>query len=500
MNSIISLFLPLLTVICEQYGHHPYMQRKAAVRQGTDLCFEEQQYRAARVPYIKNACEKLVGHTLQDHQVPRIAFCGSGGGYRAMIATLGFLKGASKIGLLPATLYNSTVSGSSWAVAALVQSGMSVEKYSEQLPLQINTPITQGNNNNQLMHALLKQFACTQTITLVDLYGALLAQKLLSKMGNGNPLNIGFEEHVKFIRRTDMPMPIYSAIMSRSYDNGYLWTEFTPYEVGSWYLKSFIPSWAFGRRFCSGNSIDFDPPQSLGFLMGLWGSALSRNLHDIIRLYKDCLGDSAFAWELVIDFLSYITLLKDSVYPVYVANWMLALDGVCKEQEWNMMFDATLELGLALPPLLRPERGVDIIVICDATHCGINSCCATHCDAPHAEAFSELRKAQLYAQRHGLKFPPIGDLQENEPCSIHFDDDDPTAPVVIYIPLKADQQYQQGWDPAQDFTHIFNFQYDQEQVKLLSGLMEHAVVASKKVIIEAIERVVARKQITRLVV
>ena len=63
----------------------------------------------------------------------------------------------------------------------------------------------------------------------------------------------------------------------------YEWMEITPFEVGSSFLKTYIPTWAYGRKFKDGNSTNAPPEQTLGYFMGIFGSAFEISLKDIVR-------------------------------------------------------------------------------------------------------------------------------------------------------------------------------------------------------------------------
>ena len=71
----------------------PNSHQKASIRIGNALCQEEQNYIAQRVVAVKTALEQALEITIQDNEIPRIALCASGGGFRAMISTLGSLQG-----------------------------------------------------------------------------------------------------------------------------------------------------------------------------------------------------------------------------------------------------------------------------------------------------------------------------------------------------------------------------------------------------------------------
>src|SRR5581483_11254450 len=71
---------------------NPEIEWDAEVRQSNELCDEEKKFLNERKEYIKEAFAKYVGVGVEEihvDDIPVIAFAGSGGGFRAMIATTG---------------------------------------------------------------------------------------------------------------------------------------------------------------------------------------------------------------------------------------------------------------------------------------------------------------------------------------------------------------------------------------------------------------------------
>ena len=111
--------------------NNPYKDSAAVVRVGNELHAEEQAYLVKRKPKVKVALEKMLGRSLEDLYVPTIAIVGSGGGYRAMLGTIGSLLAAEKIGLLDATTYITALSGATWAVAPWISTGKSLSEFKD---------------------------------------------------------------------------------------------------------------------------------------------------------------------------------------------------------------------------------------------------------------------------------------------------------------------------------------------------------------------------------
>jgi len=93
------------------------------------------------------------------------------------------------------------------------------------------------------------------------------------------PQALRLSEHMpSFVR---YPFPIYTAVKPMG-DSYRLW-EFTPLEVGPSEGKnsSYVPTWAFGRKFNKNVSQDFAPEQALATLLGTFGSAFEFSLTDV---------------------------------------------------------------------------------------------------------------------------------------------------------------------------------------------------------------------------
>ena len=264
------------------YANHQYGTRVARLRVASDICGEEKTYLANRLPRAKAKLENILGLKLQDGQMPKIALCGSGGGYRAMLNTLGSMIGAEDIGLLDSSIYISGLSGSTWALATWTHLGMPLQQFQDYLLNRIkNNFFKIGFDLNAVTQNLLRKFSFKQPISLVDIYGSFIAKNLLS--GDINSINLA--NQTKTIEGGKWIMPIYTAIATKL---PYEWVEFTPYEVGGDALGGYVPSWSFGRSFLNGQSQDFaPPPQTLGYLMGMWGSAFAANYKEVLLNFEN---------------------------------------------------------------------------------------------------------------------------------------------------------------------------------------------------------------------
>ena len=470
---------------------NPYKDKIAQVRTGNNLSPEEQNFLKARKPKVKKALETTLNMKLDTKKVPVIALVGSGGGIRATLMSLGGLTGLAKIGLLDTLTYVIGLSGSTWAIAPWI----SYDKPIEQARDLIISLLGKGIKNiapkevKLIVDALLVKWAFNQPITLVDFYGALLANTLLREFGN-NRQRIYLSHQAKTIKSGKYPLPIYTAV--RAEKSVYpAWYEFTPYEIGATWLNCYVPTWAFGRSFSKGTSKDFAPEQSLGYFMGIWGSAFAATFNTI---YNEMVAN--IPADIIKNVLEFI--LKEvgekRITEAEVFNFSFGkVKSTLKGEKTLKMADAGLAFNLPYPPISgdRTARKADIIIFFDATK-------------EPKEKMGALKGVEEYAQKNKLQLPPIVyDNLKDKAITIFRDEKNPAVPVVIYMPLTKDEELTTNslskfpelkalvklfdfWQCMKNTCDTFNFTYDEKQGKELCALMEFNVRANEKILKEAI--------------
>jgi len=467
---------PLVDKIIKVVSKHKYVGTQATVRISNDLPKQEIDYLAKRKVRVRRNLEKLLGLKLNNEEVPNIAFCFSGGGYRAMIGTLGSLLGAREIGFLNSIEYMSSLSGSTWLLSTWTTLGMPLEQLKENLRKKVDKDFANiiSLDMSELIEVLFRKRLFDQDRSLVDLYGALLADKLLKDAGIDSQ-KVPLSETIPLFKDGKWPFPIYTAIdVTACYE----WFEFTPFEIGSSYLNAFVPSWAFGRKFEDGASKDFAPEQSLGFLMGIWGSAFAADFEQIVdELFNKMKSLSVFD---IINFAVTQTCIGDvRISPAHAFNFTYDMYGSPMRNIKELtLVDAGIDFNLPFPPLLRPERDVDIIIACDYS-AGIWTS-------------SALKGAEEYAQTRGIKFPKIDYSTVAKDIISIFKDED--GPVVIYLPLIKNSEYSDDFNPQNaKFCNTFNFEYSSSEFELLSGLTKFNIVSNKDLILGTIKEVALAK-------
>jgi len=497
---------------------NPYKNVVASVRVGNGLSSAETAYLAKHAPLVKVALEAFLQIKLDGKYVPKIALVCSGGGYRAMAGTLGSLVGSENIGLLNATTWLVGLSGSTWAIGLGTTTGLPFEKFRSALVANMQKhpkDITQAQGS-ALFDTVLVKYAFDQNLTLIDLYGNLLTNRLLTGMVK-DPFRVYMSEQVKVLENGSRPFPLYSAVQKRRSTNSlsYRWWEFSPYEVGSAEVGAYVPTWAFGRTFNKGKSTNFAPEQTLGFYLGIFGSAFAADVNKVLDTIKGDVVDSNK--KAVADFV-----FKQMVAAAGADETVKTIGNKRIKFSWGELADFTTGMpqeklvgekeirlsdgGIAfnLPyPLVsgeRAERKADVLIFLDYSS-GIEK----------AEA---LRACEAYAKEKKLKFPVINYTNiAKKAVSVFKDPKDASVPVVVYMPLIQDNTlwqvnknkpefaafapYVEAFDPVacteNGYCSTFNFVYTLEQAKQLSAYTEFVMMASKGVIVDAIKGVVTAK-------
>lgn len=529
-----------------------YSLQQTAVNLNASLSDKERQFLALRKVKTQAGLEKLLNQPITNlTTVPNISFVFSGGGYRAMLETLGWLEAAEKTGLLDATQYVTGLSGSTWALFPWIASDLSVEQYKAQLITRINKSLQEYVKNMTFdelvafITPLVRKRYDGHITGAVDLYGSLLAHMLLTQQ---DKQLFTLSNVAESLKEGKYPLPIATAatraeVFTTNTPAVQPWFEFTPFNVGSVELNSFIPAWAFNRKFLKGLSLptskvktgdmstetpQYGREQSLGFLMGIWGSAFAFGMSDILQQLEAklaaylCGGNelspmtkallqhtTASVFQPFFASISQYVIPnpeKQQQYAALVSTYARLTSDVAAQYgraevsnlnygiagQWlNQSPTLTLvdgffgvengiNMNLAIAPVLRPERQQDILIICDSS--------AILQGAP------ALRAAEAYARNRGFKFPRIHYQGiDTRLISVFDDGDESDTPVVIYIPAIANSNYS-NFDPVTAaYTDTLNFAYTQQQSQELMGLTAYTLQEQIDVIKDVIQRVMQRK-------
>jgi hypothetical protein len=259
------------------------------------------------------------------------------------------------------------------------------------------------------------------------------------------------------IENGDYPLPIFSSVSPRGKD--YNWFEHTPWEVGNAHDHVFIPVKAFGSSFVAGKSTTVHPEQTLGYHLGVCGSAFAINAQELFKTYQTQIQDDILLRGLE-DIINDLDFGGIRLTRAQINNFMKSMVPLDKfpQDNYLTLIDAGIDINLALPPMLR--RHADVLIICDAVS-----------DVPLLQAY---KQAIVYATQHGFKLPPVSiETIDATSIAVFIDQDNPKTPIVIYIPNE------------QDYS-LFKFEYSDEEFMNLYGSMKLKVQNNEKTIWQAI--------------
>ena len=463
---------------------HPEIQYAARVRVSDDLCNEEKAFRASRKTATAAALAKYLqlpeGEEVHPDDVPVIALCGSGGGLRALVAGTGSLMAVEDAGLFDCVTYTAGVSGSCWLQALYFASFTKqnfhsvAEHLRSRLGIHIAHPpeafslLTSAPTNKYLLSGSVERFKADPNATfgLVDIYGTLLAARLLVPRGElgVSPLDFKISNQRRHLTRGENPMPIYTAVrheipaldmennkkkndlrdstsvkaspeekLRRQEDAKkatvsekeeakneawFQWFEITPYEFFCEEFAAGIPTWAMGRKFKSGQDVPPPPSSALDedngyrlpevrmpLMLGIFGSAFCatlshyyKEIRPIIKSFSGMAGLDEMIWGRNDD-LSKVhpiepAVLPNPVYGMKASQLPNTVPPGLLDREHIQLMDAGMSNNLPLYPFMRPGRGVEVVLVFDAS--------------ADIRQDNWLCVADGYARKRGVKGWPIG--------------------------------------------------------------------------------------------
>jgi phospholipase A2 len=435
---------------------NPEIVWDASVRISDQLCQEEKAFLNNRAQFTKRALARYLDipeATIHPDDVPIIAMCGSGGGLRALVAGTSSYLSSKEHGLFDCVTYTAGVSGSCW-LQTLYYSDVTQRSHSRlirhlknRLGVHIAFPpdalelLVSAPTNKYLLSGMVEKAKGIPDAEfgLVDIYGALLAARLLVPKGElsvseydfkvsnqrrytddgSNPLPIytAVRHEIPLDEQSDIKDPIAAEAKARR-EAWFQWFEFTPYEMWCEELSAGIPTWAMGRQFDKGRTVWREnglalPEVRVPLLMGIWGSAfcatLSHYYKEIRPLLRSLTGFGSL--DAMISERDEDLVRLHPIDPASIPNYALGLrdllpdscpESLFKQKNFQFM-DAGMSNNLPIYPLLRPGRNVDILVAFDAS--------------ADVRTDNWLKVADGYAQQRGIRGWPVGAgwPPENEP-------------------------------------------------------------------------------------
>ncbi len=453
------------------------VSKEVLVYSGSWLCRQEQKYLKNRTEIVQEVLKKHFGI----EKPLRIAFCCSGGGNRAMIGTLGIFMAAAKHNVLQATTYIAGLSGSTWTIAPWVYlySKKLLKKTTYQDSLQelknnfiamlnsdtmidaldnniFTPPMLQGDSQKVFANQIVERFSFEQPISLVNAWGALVGNYALNLAGPSK-LDVVWSAINSLVVKGTLPLPLCSAVFDARLDlsklsgkdigSEYEWFETGPFEAGSKAI-GYVPIKYFGSPFNQGKIISelACPEYPMNFYLGLYGSAFSLAINDLIEKGLknpkiDVMGQPVTVpvseWLKSMIEGSGATKISSKRHETIHAQFANFSKGMSnsylKDQDLIGLFDGGVAFNFPLPLLLdRKDRAVDIIIIYGS----------------NPRAIQDLKTLDKYFKRKNISVPIMGDLNEDRllkekyPMAVFNDPRDTSynekQPTYIYFPTNVD--------------------------------------------------------------
>jgi len=479
---------------------------------------------------VRKALNELLGEELyhEGDTVPTIALVFTGGGYRAMIETIGFIEGAADTqggNIFDCCSYMMGLSGSTWAINPLVASGLSPEKFAEEQKYKV------GEGGVITLHKLISNLIVESPDYLekryiqsrfgqfcgpIGLYGHALSHALLSGYyinGRGRH-TLTLSDLRTNLQDAQYPLPINVVVDPGNEDTERLWYEFSPFyfgtaqEQGSW-----INTKLLGSIFSKGSTLHPLPEYPLAYCMGIWGSAFALSPEDIAK--ESVVG--GFISRACSKIGSGFGEVYKRLFSGHDRAHALGRATAGTLPNYNYQREGALERVSALPVLrvidggITKEgrgrhnfasipalwRNVDILIMCDS-----------QLPSTEAEAIEHLIAADEEAKRQRLPFPnltrstlhktTLGNTA-SQVASLFIEKG---APTVVYIQAKNNSAYNEqlalnkgpfarGFNmKSSRFLATGNFSYTPDQYEVLKGLTKSIFIQSKDTIKQAIAHAV----------
>uniref|UniRef100_A0A8B9QUQ4 Phospholipase A2 n=1 Tax=Anas platyrhynchos TaxID=8839 RepID=A0A8B9QUQ4_ANAPL len=548
----------LLTVITAKLTFERGMMsyyKNLDLRLGFDLCAEEKDFICKRKKIVAAALKNILelGEDLNEDEVPVVAVVTTAGGVRSMTSMFGSLLALQELGVLDCASYVSGLSATTWTMAKLYEDANWSQK-------DLRGPV--DDIRKHVMKSKLHCFSldhlkyyekelCERKqdghkLSFTDLWG-LFIDSMIHDEENTCKLS----DQQLAVNQGQNPLPIYLSLNVK--DNFSTldfkeWVEFTPYEVGFLKYGAFVRSEDFGSEFFMGYRMKKIPESRICFLEGTWSNIFSQSFMDAVYLSghsedfwhrwtrdteheieehpalpkrsheqttslsvpKGCLSNTLREMmtgrPVVSNYHNFIKGLQ--LHDKYLENESFCMwkDTVLDSSpnqlnemgDYLKLVDTAFFINTSCPPILRPERKVDVIL-----HLNYSGGSQT---LP-LDLFSE------YCLEQGIPFPSTELSQEDrehlKECYVFKDSLE--APILVYFPLVCDtfqkykapnverspEEMEQGRVDVSNSVAPYGtglLTYTEENFNKLLNLCHYNILNNKHLILQALQAAVERKK------
>ncbi|NWU53757.1 PA24E phospholipase, partial [Dromas ardeola] len=532
------------------------MPRNLDARLGFDLCTDEQNFLQNRRRVVAAALKDVLHleEDLQDHEVPIVAVTTAGCGIRALTAMYGSILGLQKLRVLDCISYISGSSGTTWTMTKLYEDADWSRKDLGEIIIEARKQAAKCKMGAFCMRSLRNYYRelsqrtqAGHKTSFIDLWGLMIESML-----NDGKCHHRLSDQRRAVNQGQNPLPIYLALNVKdkvATKDFREWVEFTPYEVGFLKYGAFIRAEDFGSEFFMGRLMKKLPESRICFMQGMWSSIFSKNLLDAWHaadnsedfwhrwtqdkvteieeqpdlpekpyematcMFTPTSGLSTALRDILTDrpavskyhnFLRGFQMHNEYIQQEHFTKWKDTLldtspNDLRGHSEHLELVDAAFFFETSCPPLMRPERKVDVII---------------HLNYTGGSQTLPLEQACRYFSEQGIPFPSIGlkdDEKNLKECYVFDGADTPGAPLLLYFPLVNDtfQRYvapgmsRSAAEMEQGKVDISSFcsPYSTREVSLkaedfnkLLKLTNYNIMNNENTILQALRMAVARKK------
>ncbi|NWS56373.1 PA24E phospholipase, partial [Chunga burmeisteri] len=532
--------------------------RNLDTRLGFDLCTDEQDFLQNRRKVVAAALKDVLHleEDLQEHEVPIVAVTTAGCGIRALTAMYGSILGLQKLRVLDCVSYISGSSGTTWTMTKLYEDADWSRKDLGEIIIEARKQAAKCKMGAFSLRSLRNYYRelsqrtqAGHKTSFIDLWGLMIESML-----NDGKCYHRLSDQRRAVNQGQNPLPIYLALNVKdkvATKDFREWVEFTPYEVGFLKYGAFIRAEDFGSEFFMGRLMKKLPECRICFMQGMWSSIFSKNLLDAWHaadnsedfwhrwtqdkvteieeqpdlpekpyematcMFTPTSGLSTALRDILTDrpavskyhnFLRGFQMHNEYIQQEHFSKWKdTSLDSSPNDLRGNSehleLVDAAFFFETSCPPLMRPERKVDVII---------------HLNYTGGSQTLPLEQACRYFSEQGIPFPSIGlkdDEKNLKECYMFDGADTPGAPLLLYFPLVNDtfQRYvapgmsRSAAEMEQGKVDISSFcsPYSTREVSLkaedfnkLLKLTNYNIMNNENMILQALRMAVARKKQT----
>ncbi|NXJ96226.1 PA24E phospholipase, partial [Corythaixoides concolor] len=530
--------------------------RDLDVRLGFDLCADEQNFLQNRRKVVAAALKDVLHleEDLQEHEVPIVAVTTAGCGIRALTAMYGSILGLQKLRVLDCVSYISGSSGTTWTMTKLYEDADWSRKDLGEVIIEARKQAAKCKMNAFCLRSLRNYYRelsqrtqAGHKTSFIDLWGLMIESML-----NDGKCHHRLSDQRRAVNQGQNPLPIYLALNVKdkvATKDFREWVEFTPYEVGFLKYGAFIHAEDFGSEFFMGRLMKKLPESRICFMQGMWSSIFSKNLLDAWHaadnsedfwhrwtqdkvteieeqpdlpekpyematcMFTPTSGLSTALRDILTDrpavskyhnFLRGFQMHNEYIQQEHFMKWKDTLldtspNDLRGNSEHLELVDAAFFFETSCPPLMRPERKVDVII---------------HLNYSGGSQTLPLEQACRYFSEQGIPFPSIGlkdDEKNLKECYMFDGADTPGAPLLLYFPLVNDtfQRYvapgmsRSAAEMELGKVDISSFcsPYSTREVSLkaedfnkLMKLTNYNIMNNENMILQALRMAVARKK------